>query len=114
MFEIAKKNIKSNALWIKYVIKVIFADQQIGESDVQYTTGWVSHKAEYRNMFMVTVDLHEPRSKRSATEQPSKPEGYDISLSYDGQNYGEHVAVIVYDDECYSCNSSFVCISSVG
>ena len=86
---------------------------QIDESNVQYITDWVSKKAEYRNMFMVTVSLHESRRRRSATEQSSEPVGYDISLSYDGQNYGEHVSIIVYDDECYSCNSSFFCVSTV-
>ncbi|XP_062607121.1 von Willebrand factor D and EGF domain-containing protein-like [Saccostrea cucullata] len=44
------------------------------------------------------------RRKRSPTEIVYG-NGFDISLSYDDVNYGESMSLVIYNDECYSCNA---------
>ncbi|XP_052075062.1 von Willebrand factor D and EGF domain-containing protein-like [Mytilus californianus] len=75
-----------------------------------YSSNWENYKAQYRNMFMVTVDLGVSRKTRSASG-PTMAEGYEITLSNDGTNFGEEVTILIYDEGCFSCNSSMTCVS---
>ena len=63
--------------------------------------------AEYRNMFMVSIDLQRSRRRRSTPEN-KMAEGYEISLSNDGTNFGNPSNIIIYNDSCYSCNATLV------
>lgn len=77
------------------------------------TSDWEADSAEYRSMFMVSVNLHNNRKRRSVSNDKTA-EGYEISLSYDNQNYGDVVSIIIYDETCYSCNSTTrTCITLV-
>lgn len=59
---------------------------------------------------MISVDLQSSRRKRSVSTEVVA-EGYELSLSNDGNQFGDSVNIIIYDDECYSCNaSSIICI----
>lgn len=85
---------------------------QILQRSILYTSEFEILKAEFRNVFMVTVELKSSRRKRS-TQTTTTPEGYEISLSNDGINFGENFSIIIYDEDCYSCNSTSVsCIAS--
>ncbi|CAC5412880.1 unnamed protein product [Mytilus coruscus] len=87
---------------------------QILDDLIIITSDWEVDSAEYRNMFMVTVSLHKNRKRRSVSNGKTA-EGYEISLSYDNQNYGDVVSIIIYDETCYSCNSTTrTCINLVG
>lgn len=70
-------------------------------------------QANFSNMFMVSVDLMSSKGKRATTET-IVAEGYEISLSYDGTNFGESVSIIIHDENCYSCHSTtIVCFEQV-
>jgi hypothetical protein len=64
-------------------------------------------EAKYRNMFMVSVELPSSRRKRD-TSDTALAYGYEISLSNDRQSFGESVSIIIYDENCYTCNSTSV------
>ncbi|CAC5375044.1 unnamed protein product [Mytilus coruscus] len=86
---------------------------QILENDLLYTPSEELVLAEYRNPFMLTLDLPTSRKKRSADNKVLS-EGYDISFSYDGQNFGKETSIIIYDDLKYSCNTTTkTCISLI-
>ncbi|CAC5411147.1 unnamed protein product [Mytilus coruscus] len=74
-----------------------------------YSSNWEINKVEYRNMFMVTVDLDVSRKTRSASGL-TMAEGYEITLSNDGTNFGEEVTILIYDEGCFSCNKSMTCV----
>lgn len=63
-------------------------------------------EGEYHDFSSVSCSLNsqERRKKRSASL--SEVEGYKISLSYDGTNFGDEVTIMIYDESCYSCNST--------
>ncbi|CAC5371719.1 unnamed protein product [Mytilus coruscus] len=88
----------SRTVWykIKYFQIMTESIKYISESDVS--------KVNFRNMFMVSVDLMHSRRKRTTTDT-FMAEGNEIRLSYDGTNFGESATIITYDDSCYSCNS---------
>ena len=58
-------------------------------------------------MFTVFVELPSSRRKR-ATSDTVLAYGYEISLSNDRQSFGESVNIIIYDESCYTCNSTSV------
>ena len=64
-------------------------------------------EAKYRNMFMVSVELPSSRRKRD-TSDTALAYGYEISLSNDRQSFGDSVNIIIYDESCYTCNSTSV------
>ncbi|VDI67407.1 Hypothetical predicted protein [Mytilus galloprovincialis] len=87
---------------------------QIWDDLIIITSDWETDSAEYRSMFMVSVNLHNNRKRRSVSNDKTT-EGYEISLSYDNQNYGDVVSIIIYDETCYSCNSTTrTCINLAG
>lgn len=86
---------------------------QILQNGVLYTSGEDIVLATYRNSFMITMDIPASRRRRS-TDNAVLSNGYDISLSYDGQNFGEEIRIIIYDDFQYSCNATTqTCITLV-
>ncbi|CAC5416234.1 unnamed protein product [Mytilus coruscus] len=87
----------SSTVWCK--IKYF----QIFQKEVVYTPGEEMFLAEYRNLYMVSLELPFSRKKRS-TNGPVMSDGYDISLSYDGINFGDDISMVIYDDQKYSCN----------
>ncbi|XP_063420083.1 von Willebrand factor D and EGF domain-containing protein-like [Mytilus trossulus] len=101
----AKTNIigtfPSSDVWCKRRHFQILNDAMI------YTSSADVLKAEYRNAFMVSVDLQSSRRKRSLPEVPAA-EGYELSLSNDGIHFGESVNIIIYDEECSSCNATSI------
>ncbi|XP_071168616.1 uncharacterized protein [Mytilus edulis] len=94
-------NFQSTTVWYKK------RSYKITENGTVYTSGNETATAEYRHLFMVTVPLKISRRKRS-TESMHSPEGYEISLSNDGSNFGESFNMIVYDENCFTCNSTSV------
>ncbi|VDI01231.1 Hypothetical predicted protein [Mytilus galloprovincialis] len=62
-------------------------------------------KATMINSYMVSCDLPHARQKRSTTSGIIFAEGYEISVSNDGSNFGEDVTILVYDEECFSCET---------
>lgn len=54
---------------------------------------------------MVSCELPHARQKRSTTNEIVFAEGYEISVSNDGSNFGEDVTILVYDEECFSCET---------
>ena len=71
-------------------------------------------EAKYRNMFMVSVELPSSRRKEN-TSDTALAYGYEINLSNDRLSFGESVNIIIYDESCYTCNSTSVtCTVLVG
>jgi hypothetical protein len=56
---------------------------------------------------MVSVELPSSRRKRD-TSDTALAYGYEISLSNDRLSFGESVNIIIYDESCYTCNSTSV------
>ncbi|XP_076111119.1 von Willebrand factor D and EGF domain-containing protein-like isoform X1 [Mytilus galloprovincialis] len=95
----------SSTVWCK--IKYF----QIFQETVLYKPDEDIFLAEYRNLYMVTLELPLSRKKRSANG-PVMSDGYDISLSYDGIHFGDNISMIIFDDQKYSCNVSLkTCVS---
>ncbi|XP_076104146.1 von Willebrand factor D and EGF domain-containing protein-like [Mytilus galloprovincialis] len=67
-------------------------------------------KAEYRNPYMVTCQLASSGIKRDLSNTVMA-EGYYLSFSLDGSTFGEEVTIIIYDENCYSCNAITVSCS---
>ncbi|XP_052066099.1 uncharacterized protein LOC127705790 [Mytilus californianus] len=67
------------------------------------TEAIVSAVYSYENL--ISCDFPNSRKRRSTD---NRPEGYDISLSFDQTNYGDTVSIIIYDDDCFNCNSTSV------
>ena len=57
----------------------------------------------YENM--VSCDIPTAPKRRSPD---NSVDGYDVSLSYDGTNYGDSVSFIIYDEDCFTCNAATV------
>jgi len=62
-------------------------------------------EAVYQYEYMVSCDIPASRKRRSTD---NSVDGYDLSLSYDGTNYGDSVSFIIYDDDCLTCNATTV------
>ncbi|XP_076113589.1 uncharacterized protein LOC143081758 [Mytilus galloprovincialis] len=80
----------------------------VGENGKQMsgTETFVSAVYSYENL--ISCEFPSTRRRRSTD---NIPEGYDISLSFDQTNYGDTVSIIIYDDDCFTCNStSIICI----
>ena len=58
-------------------------------------------------MFTVSVEPPSSRRKRD-TSDTVLAYGYEISLSNDRQSFGKSVNIIIYDESCYTCNSTLV------
>ncbi|VDI62118.1 Hypothetical predicted protein, partial [Mytilus galloprovincialis] len=64
--------------------------------------------AVYSYENLISCDYPNSRKRRSINNMP---EGYDITLSFDKNNYGDTVSIIIYDEDCFNCNStSITCI----
>ncbi|XP_052075060.1 von Willebrand factor D and EGF domain-containing protein-like isoform X2 [Mytilus californianus] len=83
---------------------------KVVDNSKSYSSNWEVNKAEYRNMFMVTVELNVARKTRASSGN-KMAEGYEITLSNDGTNFGDEVTILIYDDGCFSCNLSMTCVS---
>ncbi|XP_052090373.1 von Willebrand factor D and EGF domain-containing protein-like isoform X3 [Mytilus californianus] len=94
-------NFLSRIVWYKLKYFQIITDS------IKYISEGTVFEANFRNIFMVSVDLESSRRKR-ATSETFMAEGYEISLSYDGTNFGESTRIIIYDETCYSCNSTSI------
>ncbi|XP_071129173.1 von Willebrand factor D and EGF domain-containing protein-like [Mytilus edulis] len=58
---------------------------------------------------MISCEFPESSRKRRSTSNDA--EGYDIYLSYDQINYGDSVTVILFPEDCLSCNvSTLTCV----
>ncbi|VDI39899.1 Hypothetical predicted protein [Mytilus galloprovincialis] len=53
---------------------------------------------------MISCEFPESSRKRRSTNNDA--EGYDIYLSYDQINYGDSVTVILFPEDCLTCNTS--------
>ena len=63
---------------------------------------------------MVSIELPPSRRKRD-TSETVLGYGYEISLSNDRLSFGKSVNIIIYDESCYTCNSTSVtCTVLVG
>ncbi|CAC5411168.1 unnamed protein product [Mytilus coruscus] len=103
-----KTNIYGDFLSMEVWYKIRYF--KVVDNSKLYSSNWEINKAQYRNMFMVTVDLDVSRKTRSASG-PTMAEGYEITLSNDGTNFGEEVTILIYDGGCFSCNKSMTCVS---
>ncbi|XP_069129087.1 von Willebrand factor D and EGF domain-containing protein-like [Argopecten irradians] len=65
--------------------------------------------AIYMNNFYCVCTLpNASRKKRSTGSSTEIAEGYLLSLSNDGVNFGNETMFIIYDSSCYNCNATSV------
>lgn len=88
-----------------YVKLKIYKISVLGKGMV---TNIVKTTAQYRAPNLITVDLDSSSRNRKRSVSSEYGLGFDISLSYDNTNFGEDLTFIIYDDSCYSCNSTTV------
>ncbi|CAG2192070.1 unnamed protein product [Mytilus edulis] len=105
-----KTNIYGDFLSTEIWYKIRYS--KVVDNSQSYSSNWEVNKAEYRNMFMVTVELSVARKTRAASGL-HMAEGYDITLSNDGVNFGDEVTILIYDDG-YSNTTIIALASSVG
>ncbi|XP_052063239.1 uncharacterized protein LOC127702954 isoform X1 [Mytilus californianus] len=86
---------------------------EILENNISYTGSPTISKADIKHSYMVSCEFANARRKRSTSNTTVFADGYEISLSNDGSNYGEVVTLIVYDEECYSCNTVNVTCTAI-
>ena len=77
------------------------------ENGKQLTNGRhaIVKEAVYQYENMVSCDIPTSQKRRSTD---NSVDGYDLSLSYDGINYGDSVSFIIYDEDCFTCNATTV------
>jgi hypothetical protein len=63
-------------------------------------------EAVYQYENMVFCDIPTSRKRRSPD---NSVDGYDVSLSYDGTNYGDSVSFIIYDEDCFTWANHVFC-----
>ncbi|VDI18310.1 Hypothetical predicted protein [Mytilus galloprovincialis] len=71
--------------------------------DFQKSEETFTHRGIYRSIFLMFCEIPESRRRRSA-DVSTIANGYFISISNDGLNYTEELAVVSFDTRCYSCN----------
>ncbi|CAG2226669.1 unnamed protein product [Mytilus edulis] len=70
----------------------------------EYTSDYETIKADYRNLFMISVNLESPRRKRS-TDDAVMADGFELSLSNDGKQFGNSVNIFIFDEQCFKCDT---------
>ena len=77
------------------------------ENGKQLTSGRsaIVTEAVYQYENMASCDIPTSRKRRSTDKSV---DGYDLSMSYDGTNYGDSVSFIIYDEDCIACNATTV------
>lgn len=61
-------------------------------------------KADVVSHVMVSCPLKTSSKRKKRSIFDTSAEGFDISLSNDGVNFGNNVTLIIFDEDCYSCN----------
>jgi hypothetical protein len=56
-------------------------------------------KADLTVSYIWSWNIPTSRKRRSTD---NSVDGYDVSLSYDGTNYGDSVSFIIYDEDCFT------------
>ena len=77
------------------------------ENGKQLTSGRsaIVTEAVYQYENMASCDIPTSRKRRSTDKSV---DGYDLSMSYDGTNYGDSVSFIIYDEDCIACKATTV------
>ena len=98
-------NIYDNLFFYFYQFKHI--SLKASENGKQLTSGRGATVTEavYQYEYMVSCDIPAYCKRRSTDKSV---DGYDVSLSYDGTNYGDYVSFIIYDEDCFTCNGTIV------
>ncbi|CAC5414798.1 unnamed protein product [Mytilus coruscus] len=71
--------------------------------DFQENEEAFTHRGIYKSLFLMFCEIPESRRRRSA-DVSTIANGYFISISNDGLNFTEELAVVSFDARCYSCN----------
>lgn len=71
--------------------------------DFQESEEAFTHRGIYKSLFLMFCEIPESRRRRSA-DVSTIANGYFISISNDGLNFTEELAVVSFDTRCYSCN----------
>lgn len=53
---------------------------------------------------MISVNLESPRRKRS-TDDAVMADGFELSLSNDGKQFGNSVSIFIFDEQCFKCDT---------
>ncbi|CAG2228914.1 unnamed protein product [Mytilus edulis] len=69
-----------------------------------YRSDYQTYEGQYRNSYLVSCELPTARRKKRSTSESVIADGYEISLSTDGNNFGDNVKIMIYDLECFSCH----------
>ncbi|XP_076103005.1 von Willebrand factor D and EGF domain-containing protein-like [Mytilus galloprovincialis] len=68
-----------------------------------YISDYQTYDGQYRNSYLVSCALPTARRKKRSISESVIADGYEISLSTDGNNFGDSVKIMIYDLECFSC-----------
>lgn len=80
----------------------------------KYTSSQHMYAAEYKNTYLVACDLPSSGRQKRSISTTVIADGFEINLSNDGTNFGEGVKIIIYDEDCYSCDiANLSCVSLV-
>ncbi|XP_061187357.1 von Willebrand factor D and EGF domain-containing protein-like [Saccostrea echinata] len=64
--------------------------------------------ASYKDSSLITLTLPISTRRKRATSSDPYATAFDVQLSYDAMHFGESMTFIVYDEQCFSCNSTTV------
>ncbi|CAC5384240.1 unnamed protein product [Mytilus coruscus] len=77
-----------------------------------YTASQQMYAAEYKNTYLVACELPSSGRRKRSISTTVIADGYEINLSNDGTNFGEGVKIIIYDQDCFSCDiANLSCVS---
>ncbi|XP_063431715.1 serine-rich adhesin for platelets-like [Mytilus trossulus] len=77
-----------------------------------YTSSQQMYAAEYKNTYLVACELPSSGRRKRSISTTIIADGYEINLSNDGTNFGEGVKIIIYDQDCFSCDiANLSCVS---
>lgn len=76
---------------------------QISDSGKSASISTHTTKATYVSLTIIKAEL--PTTSRSKRSYPLYGRGFDISLSYDGINFGDIMPLVIFNDKCYNCSA---------
>lgn len=96
IYQVTKLIVSNIYIFIYQIIKNITTSIVVTEEIFEYP-------GIFRGSFFMNCELPEMRRKRSIDNQKFV-EGYDISVSNNGQVFTEPLKIIIFDSLCFKCN----------
>ncbi|XP_062588306.1 von Willebrand factor D and EGF domain-containing protein-like [Saccostrea cucullata] len=87
-------------------IHVKYEHVKILTNGTQMITGTSISTASYQDSSLITITLPKSTRRKRATSSEPYATAFNIHLSYDAVHFGNSMTFFIYDEQCFSCNST--------